>query len=490
MPSSIDTTALPKPLKWVPTAYMKLAVKFLLEHGAAGLFLDPGLRKTSISLAAFKILKHEGLVDRMLVIAPLRPAYLVWPREIIKWAEFNGLRCIVLHGKTKKVEHLQRGKFDVYVINPEGLPWLLKQQGVVTSSFFDVLNVDESSKFKNTRTQRFKMLKAMLSFFKRRWILTGSPAANGLLDLFGQVYLLDLGRALGRYITHYRLTYFAPTGYGGYTWVPQKGAEKKIYAALAPLVLRMSEKDYLKLPPLTITDVPIMLERPARKKYAQMEHMMFAVFDDGEARAVNRAVALMKCRQMANGGIYLDEDGESDVKIRHRKGTRPWSEVHDAKTTACVDLVDELSGQPAIVAYEFEHDLARLVKALPNTETRRVVIAADHTKEEDLNKLQDAWDRGQIQVLLLQTQMVHGLNLQHGGRAVIIHSLTYNYEDYDQLIRRVYRSGQKERVFIYRLVAQDTVDEAIIDALATKKKGQQALFTALHAYRARRRKVP
>ena len=474
------------PIPWNPLPYMKLAVKFLLEHGAAGLFLDPGLGKTSIALMAFLVLLREKLAVRMLVVTPLRPAYLVWPLEVLKWLEFAGLRVIVLHGKTKRAELLKAGVADVYVINPEGLPWLMRQHGVISSGFFDVLCVDESSKFKNTQAERFKLLKVVLGCFKRRWILTGSPAANGLLDLFGQVYLLDLGRALGRFITHYRLTYFSPTGFGGYTWVPQKGAEKRIYAALAPLVLRMSEKDYLQLPPLTIVDVPIELPNAAMKSYREMEHQLFVALDAGKAAAVNQAVALMKARQICNGGLYLDVDNEADA--RWPKGKRPWAKVHDAKTEAVVELIDELAGQPCLVAYEFAHDLERLVAALPSTETRQVVVATAANTRDKLVALQRRWDRGGIQVLLVQPQSVaHGLNLQAGGRAVILHSLNYNYEDYDQLIRRVYRQGQKKRVFVHRLVARGTVDEAIIASLAAKKKGQQALFTALRAYRRRQR---
>lgn len=469
---------------------MKLAVKFLLEHGAAGLFLDPGLRKTSITLAAFKVLKTERLAKRMLVIAPLRPAYLVWPAEVAKWLEFCELRVVVLHGKTKRAELLKPDVADIYVINPEGLEWLLRQHGVLSGGFFDVLCVDESSKFKNTRTDRFKLLKTVLGCFKRRWILTGSPAANGLLDLFGQIYLLDLGRALGAYITHYRLTYFSPTGFGGYTWVPQRGAEKRIYAALAPLVLRMSEKDYLQLPPLTITDVPIELPNAAMKAYREMEHQLFVALDSGKAAAVNQAVALMKCRQICNGGLYLDQDPTAGGRVRHGKGQRPWATVHDKKTDAVVELVDGLEGQPCLIAYEFDHDLQRLVKALPSTETRCVVVAAAANTGEKLVAMQQRWDRGEIQVLLVQPQSIaHGLNLQRGGRAVILHSLNYSYDDYDQLIRRVYRSGQTKRVFVHRLVARSTVDEAIIATLAAKKKGQQALFTALRAYRARQKRT-
>lgn len=462
---------------WHPHAYQRQAIKFLLEHGAAGLFLDPGLGKTAIALGAFTILKRDALAERMLVVAPLRPAQLVWPAEIAKWAQFNALRCVVLHGKDKREEHLRPGKFDVYVINYEGLDWLARQRGL--DSFFAVLCLDESTKIKHTRTQRFKTLRNLLDRFARRWILTGTPAPNGLLDLFGQIFALDQGHALGRFITHYKAAYFMPTGYGGYQWTPMRDAPRKIYERLAPLVLRMSEQDYLKLPPLTVP-APIVVELPraARRAYDQLERDLFARLDAGEVTAVNAAVALMKCRQVANGGVYVDLEGEDDVK------TRRVEHLHDAKTEAVKDLVDELSGQPVLIAYEFAHDLARLRKALG----ANVPHIGGGINGKALREIERAWNAGEIDKLLVQPQSAaHGLNLQAGGRALIWHSLTYSWEDYDQLVRRVYRQGQTQRVFVYRIVARDTVDEPIIAALNAKRRGQQALFDALTRYRGKRR---
>jgi SNF2 family DNA or RNA helicase len=219
---------------WRPKPYHKRAVRFGVERAAAGFFLDPGLGKTSITLAVFDVLRQQKLTRGVLVIAPLRVAYLVWPREVAKWKDFAHLRVSVLHGP-KKAAALRRPA-DVYVINPEGLEWLFGALGPRTDTWpFDMLVIDESTKFKNTQTVRFKVLRAQLHRFRRRYILTGTPAPNGLIDLFGQIFVLDLGRALGQYVTHYRNAFFDRTGFGGYTYRPRPGAEAHCPRSSPPL---------------------------------------------------------------------------------------------------------------------------------------------------------------------------------------------------------------------------------------------------------------
>lgn len=270
----------------------------------------------------------------------------------------------------------------IHLINPEGLEWLSYK----TDRDYDVLVVDESSKFKNSNTKRFKIIRDMIPEFTRRYILTGSPAPNGLINLFGQIFILDMGNALGRYITHYRNKFFYPTGYGGYTWELQEGADQRIYDAISGLVMRMAAKDYLELPPL-IRDIdqgkPTYIDLPpkAQKIYNQMETLMLAEIEAGEIVAANGAVASQKCRQIANGGIYLDHQDDIEEftdyikknkivdldvvrKKLARKDELTVETIHDAKAQAVADLVDELEGQPCLVAYEFHHDLARLRKVL------------------------------------------------------------------------------------------------------------------------------
>lgn len=478
-----------QPTAWKPHAYQKKAVKFLLEHSAAALFLDPGLGKTSVTLAAIKLLKREGLVDKVLIIAPLRVCYSVWPREMEKWEDFKDLRIEVLHGKDKD-DALERDA-DIYVINPEGLDWLLgaaKTKGVsgktaVTvdvkrfkSLGFDTLVVDELSKFKHTNTNRFKALRHVLHTFGRRWGLTGSPAANGLMDLFGQCYVLDEGRTLGKYITHYRNQYFVPA-WNGFDWNLRNGADKEIYERLKPLALRMAATDYLDMPTLIENRISVELPERARHVYDRLEEDLIARIDQKVVVAANAAAASTKCRQVANGALYLDPDVQALVKLP--KSQREWVELHDGKVDALEDLIEELQGEPLLVAYDFVHDLERLQERLG----KELPYIGGGVTAKRSSELERAWNKGELPVLLGHPQSVaHGLNLQETGHHVCWFSPTWNYELYDQFIRRVLRQGNtSKKVFVHAIIAKDTVDEDIIAAVRSKKKGQDELFNALRA---------
>lgn len=465
-------------IPYKPHDYQRRAIRFLLQHQAAGLLVDPGLGKTSVCLATFKVLRQEGFVQRALVIAPRRVMSSVWTGpngEPTKWQDFEEIEAVALHGPKKRDELdrvLNRRWTGIAVVNPEGLPWLL--QNIPRGEWpFQWLIVDESSRFKHTNTKRFKLLRPLLPMFMRRTILTGTPAPNGLLDLFGQAFIMDLGNALGRYITHYRLKYFDQTGDGGFTWVPKPGAEDLIYKALRPLVLRLAGEDYLKLPPYVSNVVSIELPEDAREAYDQMEALLLAEVDGELVTAANSAVASTKCRQVANGGIYLDLRRET------------FKNLHDAKTEAVVDLVEELEGKPAFVAYEYQHDLARLQAAFPGAPHLGKGIS---TKQQQ--QIETDWNAGKIPVLLAQPQSAaHGLNLQGVGSAVVWHSLTWNLEDYQQLIRRVWRQGQRGRVVVHHLVAKNTVDEVMMSVLRAKAKTQDALLGALKQYARSRSRI-
>lgn len=449
-------------MKYTPHAYQQEAIKFCIQRGAAGLFLDPGLGKTSIILGAFQVLKRKGLVENMLVIAPLRPAYSVWPAEVQKWDEFKDLKIVVLHGPNK--DSLLCSDADIFVINPAGLDWLFKSMEGAPG-WWDILVVDESTQFKHSNTKRFKTLKKYLPKFKRRYILTGSPAPNGLLDLFGQVYILDLGNALGRFITHYRNNYFDTPYIGSFVWYPRPNAPAEIYRKLQPLVLRMSEQDYLTLPPLINNTVEVELEPAALKAYYQMEVALAAEIEQNLIVAVNAAVASSKCRQIANGGIF-------------HEGGEEWSNIHTAKSGAVAEIVEELSGKPCLVAYEFRHDLERLRAIFPEAP-----IIGGGVPPHRFREIERAWNSGTIPVLLAQPQSVaHGLNLQGTGAAVIFHSIPWDLEVYEQLVRRVWRQGQKDRVVVHHIVAKGTIDEVIMQTLGKKTKTQQALLDALKSH--------
>jgi SNF2 family DNA or RNA helicase len=474
-------------IPWAPHKYQKKSLKFLLEHAAAALFLDPGLGKTSIALAAIKFLKQRKLLSKVLLIAPLRVCYSVWPAEIKKWEDFTGLKFSLLHGP-KKNEAL-KADADIYIINPEGLSWLLQAEKS-TSQFgrtkvnfdmqrwkkldFDTLVVDELSKFKHTNTIRFKALKLTLGTFSRRWGLTGSPAPNGLLDLFGQCFVLDQGRSLGPYITHFRMKYFTES-YDGYNWVLREGADQEIYERIKPLSLRMAAEDYLEMPELIEQNIHVTLEPGLMETYNQVHHELFAQIAKGHVIAKNAAAASMKCRQIANGGVYLDQ--EMCELLRMHNPQREWVNLHNEKIDALEDLIDELQGAPLLVAYDFEHDLDRLRKRFG----RDIPYIGGGVSAKRSNELVNLWNRGKLPVLFGHPQAVaHGLNLQEVGCHVCWHSLTWNYELYDQLIRRVHRQGNKaKRVFVYHLIAEDTIDEAILEALKSKRRGQNALFDAL-----------
>lgn len=468
-------------MKYVPKKYMLRAIKFMVSRGAAGLFLDPGLGKTAITLASYRVLKGQQLAKRWLIFAPLRGAYETWPEEVAKWDDFKQYNVAVLHGPRKN-ELLWRKGAELDVINPEGLAWLL--QAVKGKPWpWDGLVVDESTKFKNATSKRFKALRPKLPKFRRRYALTGSPAANGLLGVFGQVYLLDYGGTLGETYTNFRNSYFEQRGYGGFRWSPKDGAEETIYKKLKPLVLRMAAEDYLELPELhgAIREGSdpliryVRLEGKLRDLYEQMEEEMWAELDDKRksvVMAVNAGSAYNKCRQIANGGIFL-----SDLKGKFRQ-------LHDLKTEAVVDLVEELQGQPALVSYEYAHDLERLQKGLKKALGEKVPHIGGGVTPKRVKELRLAWNAGSLPVLLGQPQsMMHSLNMQGAGRAVIWHSLTPDLEAYEQFIRRVWRQNKKDPVFVYHVAALGTVDHAIIRSLKSKDKGQRALFAALTDYR-------
>lgn len=486
----------PSSKPWTPHAYQKKAVKFLLEHAASALFLDPGLGKTSITLAAIKLLKQKKVLDKVLLIAPLRVCYSVWPKEVEKWKDFEHLKVVVLHGPNK--EALLKEDADVYVVNPEGLDWLLQvkktkvvspKTGKVTTKVdvdlrrwkalgFDTLIIDELSKFKHTSTNRFKSLKLVLNTFRRRWGLTGSPASNGLMDLFGQCYILDQGRTLGPYITHYRMKYFNPS-HDGFSWVLREGADEEIYERLAPLALRMAADDYLDMPTLIENNIRVDLPGDVLQVYSQLEDDLIAKLGDGVVVASNAAAASMKCRQVVNGGIYLDPDIEKLVKAP--KSKREWLNLHTEKVDALADLIEELQGSPLLVAYDFEHDLDRLRERLG----KDVPYIGGGVTAKRSAELERAWNAGELPVLLGHPQaMAHGLNLQEVGHHVCWHSLTWDFELYDQFIRRVLRQGNKsKKVFVHHIIAKGTIDEVVLSALKSKRKGQNALFDALKKLR-------
>jgi SNF2 family DNA or RNA helicase len=458
-------------MKYKPHAYQKRAIRWVLQNPAAGLLLDVGMGKTSIVLAATKILLEKDVIDSVLVIAPLHVCHRVWPNEIAKWDLFKDLTYTVLHG-SDKAERLKEN-VDFYIINPEGLKWLEQQRGW---KWPDMLVVDESSRFKNTRTVRFKVVKPHLPNFHRRVILTGTPIPNGLLDLFGQLYILDLGERLGRFITHYRNKYFVPTGFMGYNWTPMPEAESIIHDKIGDICMRLEAADYLKMPKKIVTNIELELPATARKVYKKLENEFIVQLDGQDVAAFNAATLSTKLRQVGNGAVYsLTREERGGSKYKYVK-------VHDEKMDALESLIEEI-GQPVIIAYEFKHDLARILEKYPDAG----VIGKGATKKQVAASL-DKWDRGELDKLVVYPGSAgHGLNLQHGGHHLIWFGLTWNLEYYEQLTGRLFRQGQKNTVMVYHLVIKDSLDQAVLAALKGKSKTQKALLDAVKRWRKKNR---
>lgn len=444
---------------------MKRALRFLLSNGAAGLWLDPGLGKTSITLTAFNYLRKYKTARRMLVIAPLRVCRSVWPKEGRKWAHLNGLKIVFLHGNDKD-QLLEEDDADVYCINPEGLQWLLSK-GRFGKLDADVLCIDEVSRFKNTNTQRFKALKPYLGRFRRRWTLTGTPAPNGLMDIFGQIYCLDLGHALGPYVTHYRQKFFQQDPGNEYGWILKKGAEKEIYEKIAPLILRIDNSVLKGLPKLVFNNVMVDLPDKAMRVYKEMERELFTLLDDGtKIAAKSVGVAVGKCNQIANGGIYTQNP---------ITGKRIARDVHMAKVEAVQDLVEEIGGKPVLLLYNYSSDKERLKRAFPNAP-----CVADMT-ERKADQLFDRWNRGAVPLMMAQPSSIgHGLNLQGGGQHIIWMGLPWDLELWIQAIDRLHRQGSRfKHVFVHCIIAKGTVDVIIRRTLAEKDATQNRLLEAI-----------
>lgn len=443
-------------MKFTPSKYQKAVIKFLVSNASGAIFLAPGLGKTICVLMAFIFLRSKGYAKTMLIVAPLRVVRGVWRQEVAKWD--LDLSVEVLHGPDK--ERALRRKADVYLINYEGLQWLSSQR--VGKGKFDMLYIDESSKIKNTRTQRFKIIKNMRDWFRRIYIGTGSPVPNGLLDLFGQVYMVDEGRALGRYVTHFRNQYFQSTGYGGYTYVLQEGGAERIYERIKPISIRYGNEQ-LNMPELLMRKTMVELPPDVRKAYTEMERDLITKVKSEEIVAANAASATSKLRQMVGGHAYVDG--------RVLK-------IHDAKVEALQDLVDELQGQPLLVGYEFIHELKTLLPLFKHA--KFIGGSSSGLKADPVEDVLVEWNKGNIPVLFGQpSSMAFGLNMQSVQAAVAWYSLTYNLELYEQLIQRVWRQGQKHTVVVHHLLAQDTIDESILETLGAKDTVQVNFLAAM-----------
>ena len=467
---------------WKPWPYQERALKFMLEDSQCGLLLDPGMGKTSVSLAACKLLFKQKLATRALIVAPLRAVHDVWPAELCDWTDFHGIGMALLHGGNKdKMLRALRPEHKICLINPEGLQWLMADLPRMKQLGADVLIIDEASKFKNSNSLRFKVIRRHLKNFKRRYILTGSPRPRNYMDLFGQIYILDMGASLGTYVSHYRNNFFYPTGFEMREWELLPGADKKINELVAPMVMRLDAVDYLKMPTVPPDRVHrVELPKAARKEYDDIEDSLMSTLFS--APLVSSAAARSKCAQIANGAVYTDQ--VVDDKWPTKK--RPFKVIHTAKVDALVDLYEELQGEPLLLSIGYHHDVdtirAALGQAIP-------CINGGVTRAYSSDAI-ERWNKGLLPLMLIHPASAgHGLNLQKCGcRHVGFFYIPDDFDHFDQLFRRVWRQGNVSQfVFRHLFIAQDTVDEAKLINLRRKGTGQRDFLNAMKEYDEQRR---
>ena len=445
-------------MKYSPHNYQKYVTDFILNHPVAAVFLDMGLGKTAITLSAiFELCLDSFEVRKVLVIAPLRVARDTWPDEIRKWDHLRSLTYSVAVGTETERKAALMQKVSVYLINRENIQWLIEESGLPFD--YDMMVIDELSSFKSYQAKRFRSLLKVRPAVKRIVGLTGTPSSNGLMDLWAEFRILDLGKRLGRFITHYRNAYFVPDKRNGqvvFSYKPREGAEDEIYTAISDITISMKAVDHLKMPECVMNEVRVTLSEKERKTYDTMKADLVVSLGDEEIDAGNAAALANKLSQMANGAVYGED-----------KRVFP---IHDRKLDALEDLIEAANGKPVLVAYWFKHDLERIQKRF---KVREIKTSRDITD----------WNNGRIPVAVIHPASAgHGLNLQAGGSTLIWFGLTWSLELYQQTNARLWRQGQQsETVVIHHIIAENTIDERIMNALRKKDKTQSALIDAVKA---------
>ena len=450
-------------MKYSPYEYQSYATNFILTHPAAAVFLDMGLGKSVISLTAiFDLCLDSFLVRKVLVIAPLRVARDTWPEEIQKWDHLHGLTYSVALGTESERKAALMQRASVFIINRENVQWLVEESGLPFD--FDMVVIDELSSFKSYQAKRFRSLLKVRPKVNRIVGLTGTPSGNGLMDLWAEFRILDMGIRLGRFITRFRTTHFTPDKRNGqvvFSYKPLPGAEEEIYRKIADITISMRAADHLKMPECVINEVKVKLSDEERAVYDRFKRELVVSLKGEEIDAGNAAVLAGKLSQMANGAVY----GEN-------KRVLP---VHARKLDALEDLIEAANGKPVLVAYWFKHDLARIQERLRKL---HIPFATLDTAESIVR-----WNQAELPVALVHPASAgHGLNLQAGGSTIIWFGLTWSLELYQQTNARLWRQGQKaDSVVISHIIATGTIDERIMTALQKKDKTQAALIDAVKA---------
>lgn len=450
-------------MKYEPHNYQTYATRYIEEHPISAVLLDMGLGKTSITLTALNNLLFDSFeAHRILVIAPLRVARDTWLSEADKWDHLQNLICSVAVGTEAERRAALMKPADIYIINRENVQWLIEDSKLPFN--YDTVVVDELSSFKNYQAKRFRALMKVRPKVKRIIGLTGTPSSNGLMDLWAEFRLLDMGARLGRFISHYRLEYFQPDKHNGqviFTYKPLPGAEQRIYNKIADITISMRSTDLLKMPELVSSEFTVRLSDEEHKRYDGLKQDLVLQLQDSQITAANAAALTGKLCQMANGAIYTDDGGTVNL--------------HDRKLDALEDIIEAAGGKPLLVAYWFKHDFARITERL----NKLHVPFSKLDSSESIKR----WNDGELPVALIHPASAgHGLNLQNGGSCIIWFGLTWSLELYQQTNARLWRQGQSaETVVVQHIVTKGTIDERILKVLSKKDSTQAALIDAVKA---------
>lgn len=444
-------------MNYVAHDYQNYATNYIEEHPVSAVFLDMGLGKTVITLTALESMIYDSFqINKVLIIAPLRVARTTWPDEIEKWDHLKGLTYSVAVGtELERIAALCKD-VNIHIINRENIQWLVEKSGIPFD--YDMIVIDELSSFKSGTSKRFKSLLKVRPKVKRIVGLTGTPSPNSLMDLWAEFRILDMGKRLGRFITHFRQAFFRPEKFNGpvvYSYKPLKGAEEIIYDAISDITISMKGEDYLQLPKCVYNEVPVYLSDEEKEKYKELKKTMVAEIDEDEIDAVNAAALSNKLHQLANGAVY---DDEKNVCV-----------FHDHKLDALEDLIEGANGKPVLIAYWFKHDLERMKK--------RFKVKVLKSSEDIKN-----WNQGKIPIACIHPASAgHGLNLQAGGSTLIWFGLTWSLELYKQANARLWRQGQKDCVVVHHIITKGTIDERVMKALKEKDDVQESLIKAVKA---------
>ena len=449
-------------MKYIAHDYQTRAIDWCLNHQRCGLFLPMGAGKTVITLTAIENLKKLGEVNKVLIIAPIRVARTTWPAEIDKWDHTKSLTYSLIDGDAKKRTRAIEKEADIYIIGKEQVVWLCETVG--KSWPFDMVVVDELSTFKNHQAQRFKALKKQVKKFKRFIGLTGTPAPHGIPDLWSQIYLIDAGTRLGKSIGSFRKTYLIPersNGYIVYSWAVRNGAQKEIEEKISDVVMSLDSSECVELPDINYINVPIKLSKPIKKRYDTFKKDLVLELTTTDVSASNLGVLCGQLLQFASGQIYTHDP------------SLPVETIHDEKLKALSDILTSANGEPVIIYYYYKHEINRIISLLESNNLRYSTLE----KDSDLAR----WNNHDLDVLLLHPASAgHGLNLQAGGSVLIWYTLpNFNLELYQQANARLYRQGQTEKVRVYHLLVDDSIDIDMMNALEKKDVTQSTLLEAL-----------